>query len=166
MSRAVQVALVVLLIAITFFLAALQIPHIGEGAPDWHTVQNPQIPVQSVPDTSPKPDALKDADGLSSYACRTHPPIILNITQAVCVTEPVFGWRWDSSKKDWIYTEVAKKTSTKYLTTPVAAYWIDTLHCYAFYDNYNRLRLLPDFKGKEVDVVSPSVSASLKKFAH
>lgn len=147
MSRTTQIALATLFVAITFLLAAIQIPHIGEGAPDWHTVKNPQIPVQSVgPDEKP-PAVPPEGDAtLSEYGCKTHPPIKILVTQAVCVSEPVYGWKWDECKKQWVREQVGTRTAVRYLTQPVTAYWIDSLHCYAFYDNYGRLRMLPDYR--------------------
>ncbi|MBX9570049.1 MAG: hypothetical protein K2X77_14210 [Candidatus Obscuribacterales bacterium] len=152
MARTTQIALATLFVAITFLLAAIQIPHIGEGAPDWHTVKNPQIPVQSVgPDEKPPAVPSENDAMLSEYACKTHPPIKILVTQAVCVSEPVYGWKWDASKKDWVRVQVGTRAAVRYLTQPVTAYWIDSLHCYAFYDNYGRLRMLPDYRALAPD---------------
>ncbi len=147
MSRTTQIALATLFVAITFLLAAIQIPHIGEGAPDWHTVKNPQIPVQSVgPEDKPPAVPSENEAVLSEFGCKTHPPIKILVTQAVCVSEPVYGWKWDAAKNQWIRAQVGSKAAVRYLTQAVTAYWIDSLHCYAFYDSYGRLRMLPDYR--------------------
>lgn len=147
MSRTTQIALATLFVAITFLLAAIQIPHIGEGAPEWHTVKNPQIPVQSVGPEDKPPAVPSENDAvLSEFGCKTHPPIKILVTQAVCVSEPVYGWKWDAAKNQWVRAPVGSKATVRYLTQAVTAYWIDSLHCYAFYDSYGRLRMLPDYR--------------------
>lgn len=147
MARTTKIALALLFVAITFLLAATQIPHIGEGAPDWHTVKNPQIPLESVgPDEKPPVVPSENDAVLSVFGCKTHPPIKILVTQAVCVAEPVYGWQWDAAKSRWERAQVGTKTAVRYLTQAVTAYWIDSLHCYAFYDNYGRLRMLPDYR--------------------
>ena len=147
MARTTRIAIAFLFVAITFLLAAIQIPRIGQGAPDWHTVKNPQIPVSSVgPDEKPPVVSREEEAELSKYACRTHPPIKIQVTQAVCVSEPLYGWKWDEQLKQWVRAQVGTKSGVRYITQVVTAHWIDSLHCYAFYDNYGRLRMLPDYK--------------------
>ena len=148
MPRTIQLALALLLVAITFFLAALQIPHIGEGAPDWHTVKKPQIPVESVNEGDQAPSPPPDPENPDSLPIVSgeHPPIAIRVTQAVCVSEPVYGWRWNKEKKQWYRAYLGTHAVTKYISKTVTAYWVVTLHCDAFYDNYGRLRSLPDYR--------------------
>lgn len=148
MSRLFQVSLALFLMALCFFLAALQIPHIGEGAPDWHTVKRPQIPVQSITNDS-CPPALPEQtpDG---YGCpvvtKAHPPIAIDINTQVCVAEPVDGWKYDCDQKKWVKACVGTHAVSKYVRKTVTAYWIETIHCYGFYDDYGRLKTLPDYR--------------------
>lgn len=144
MSRLFQSGLALLLMSLCFFLAALQIPHIGEGAPDWHTVKNPQIPVQSLSnDSCPPPDKIPDSD--CPDLDKAHPPIAVVIAMQECVSEPVYGWKYERQHRKWVKACLGTHAVSKYIKKTVTANWIDTLHCYAFYDDYGRLRLLPDF---------------------
>ncbi len=63
-----------------------------------------------------------------------------------CVSEPVYGWKYDCQLKKWVKAYLGTHAVSKYIKKTVTACWIDTLHCYAFYDDYGRLRLLPDFR--------------------
>ena len=63
-----------------------------------------------------------------------------------CVSEPVYGWKYDCQHKQWVKTCLGTHAVSKYIKKTVTAYWIDTLHSYAFYDDYGRLRTLPDFR--------------------
>lgn len=146
MSRLFKLGLALFLMSLCFFLAALQIPHIGEGAPDWHTVKRPQIPVQSVsnePSPAP-PDESPDND--CPVFDQAHPPIAVLIAMQECVYEPVYGWKYKYDEKKWVKAYLGTHAVSKYVKKTFTAYWIDTLHCYAFYDDYGRLRLLPDFR--------------------
>lgn len=141
-GRLFAINLVLLLTSICFFLAAFQLTHLGEGAPDWHTVKRPQIPVESstedsVPPGSPPPE-------LSGSS--VHPPIAVVVAFQVSSSEPVYGFKYDPSSRKWVRACLGKHAVCRYVRKLVTAYWIETLHCYGFYDDYGRLRLLPDFR--------------------
>ena len=141
-KRIIALNLALVLISISFFFAALQIPHIGEGAPDWHTVKRPQIPIESLSDGAPPPVGIPD----EGKCTPGHPPIAVMVAFQVCVSEPVYGWSFNRASGKWERVCLGKHAVTKYLRKLVYAHWIDTLHCYAFYDDYGRLRLLPDLR--------------------
>jgi hypothetical protein len=134
--------------SLCFFLAALQIPHIGEGAPDWHTVKRPQIPVHSITDDSTPPAAPEqNPDGDGSPVCSAaHPPLALEISTVVCVAEPVYGWKYDCQSKQWVKTCLGTHAVSKYMKKTVIAYWIETIRCYGFYDDYGRLKAVPEYR--------------------
>jgi len=142
MPKFLRIALALFIMSVSFFLAALEIPHIGEGAPDWHTVKRPQIPVQSISSDSCPPPAPDENCEIN----RAHPPIALDISTTVCVSEPVLGWRYDCEKKQWVQDCVGSHAVSKWVTKTVTANWIDTIHCYAFYDDYGRLKMVPEYR--------------------
>lgn len=151
MKRLFGIALALFLVSITYLIAALQIPHIGEGAPDWHTVKRPQIPVQSIsndscpPPLPNSPDNSKDSVDGSCQINKEHPPIAVIIAMQVCVNEPVYGYKYDTDKKQWVTACLGTRAVTKYVRKTFIANWYDTIHCYAIIDDYGRLRALPDF---------------------
>ncbi|MBX9724522.1 MAG: hypothetical protein K2X81_24150 [Candidatus Obscuribacterales bacterium] len=143
MSKLLRFVIALFLMSVVFFIAALQIPHIGEGAPDWHTVKRPQIPLQSInDDCNPPPLPAGDGDALCS---KEHPPIALVVGAQVCISEPFEYWKYDCESKTWVKARGTHAVS-KYVRKTVTAFWIDTIHCYAFYDDYGRLKAVPDFK--------------------
>lgn len=153
MPYTVKLALAVLFVAITFFLAALQIPHIGEGAPDWHTVRNPQIPIKSIdtdaspPEQAPEaPPAGSDAGGLSGVASKEHPPISFVLNYQVWVAEPVYGWKWDEKSKTWKRVRIGEQAVLRSIEKRFTAYWVVTRRCYCIIDDYGRLRSIPEFR--------------------
>ncbi len=130
-----------------FLLAALQIPRIGEGAPDWHTVKRPAIPLESLAADAETPDAPQEQAFPSNPGLDClHPPIAIGVNMRVCVWEPVYGFKYDCLKKQWVRVCLGKHAVCRYQRKTITAYWIPTMNCYGFYDDYGRLRLLPDFR--------------------
>lgn len=141
--RLVQIGLALFFVSLVYLLAALQIPHIGEGAPDWHTVRRPQIPVE-FPSAERSPPPQPASSG-SSDEWQTHAPIALLVGMRVSILEPVKIKKYDPERKQWVDCWV-KRAVCKYVQKWVIAYWIDTMNCYGFFDDYGRLRLLPDVR--------------------
>lgn len=148
-KRILSLSLALCFVALVFLIAALQIPRIGEGAPDWHTVKRPQIPVQSLDaDSSPPPipqHGNADVDA-SFWNESAHPPIAFLVARRICVSEPVYGWRYDCGKMKWVKVCLGTHAVVKYVKKQVTAHWIDSMRCYGFYDDYGCLRLVPDFR--------------------
>lgn len=142
-KRILQVGLALFFVSVCFLLAALQIPHIGIGAPDWHTVKRPEIPVQSATEEDQvELPVLVDCGDTS----KPHPDIVLLVVMKVCVAEPVYGWSLDAQQNKWVRACVGNRAVSKYVKKQVKASWIDTINCYAFYDDYGRLRLVPEYR--------------------
>lgn len=104
-----RVSLALTFVSLTFFLAALQIPHIGEGAEDWHTVKRPAIPASKTSGSS--------LDEL-------HPDIELELYKTVYL----------------------KGSTPKRKRIVVKAFWIETLNCYCYFDDYGRLCAVPEHR--------------------
>ena len=142
-KRLLHIGLALFFVSVCFLLAAVQIPQIGTGAPDWHTVMRPEIPVVSVSDEDcPEAKILPDCFS----ADKAHPDIFILVAMKVCVAEPVYGWKFDHNKNKWASACVGTRPVSKYVKKQVKASWIDTIGCYGFYDDYGRLRLVPEYR--------------------
>lgn len=102
-----RIAFALFFVSLTFLIAALQIPHIGEGAPEWHTVKRPGIP----------------ANTTSGGSTAKHPDKELILYKNVCV--------------NGVCRRVEIKTQ---------AFWIETLSCYCYFDDYGRLCAVPEIR--------------------
>ncbi len=102
-----RVSLAIIFVSITLLIAALQIPHIGEGAPEWHTVRRPRIPTSTTSGTSDSRHADRE--------------IIL-------------------------YKRVCVDGNSRKIRIKTTAFWIGTLNCYCYFDDYGRLCAVPELR--------------------